>query len=61
MCALELPHRGNSNVNQQHMLLKLWKPILKYTQNKYHAHWLSFFKHLKLPISIKNGKLFIFT
>ena len=38
---------------QQHMLLKLRKPILKYTLNKYHVNWLSSFKHLKLPISIK--------
>ena len=38
---------------QQHMLLKLRKPILKYTDNKYHVHWLSSFKHLKLLISIK--------
>ena len=35
------------------MLLNLRKPILKYTVNKYHVHWLSSFKHLKLPISIK--------
>ena len=27
--------------------------FLKYTLNKYHVHWLSSFKHLKLPISIK--------
>ena len=27
--------------------------ILKYTLNKYHVHWLSSFKHLKLPISNK--------
>ena len=40
-------------MNQQHMLLKLRKPILKYTLNNYHVHWLSSFKHLKLPISIK--------
>ena len=26
---------------------------LRYTLNKYHAHWLSSFKHLKLTISIK--------
>ena len=52
-CTLELPLWGNSNVYQQHMLLKLRKPILKYTLNKYHVHWLSSFKHLKLPISIK--------
>ena len=38
---------------QQLMLLKLRKPILKYTLNKYHVHCLSAFKHLKLPISIK--------
>ena len=38
---------------QQHMLLKLRKSILKNTLNKYHVHWLSSFKHLKLPISIK--------
>ena len=38
---------------QQHMLLKLRKPVLKYTLNKYHVHWLSSFKHLKLAISIK--------
>ena len=38
---------------QQHMLVKLRKPILKYTLNKYHVHWLSSFKHLKLRISIK--------
>ena len=38
---------------QQHMLLKLKKPILKYTLKKYHVHWLSTFKHLKLSISIK--------
>ena len=37
----------------QHMLLKLRKSILKYTLNKYHVHWLSSFKHLKLPVSIK--------
>ena len=35
------------------MLLNLRKPILKYTVNKYHIHWLSSLKHLKLPISIK--------
>ena len=35
------------------MLLKLRKPILKCKLNKYHVHWLSFFEHLKLPISIK--------
>ena len=35
------------------MLLKLRKPILKYTLNEYHVHWLSSFKHFKLPISIK--------
>ena len=51
---------------QQHTLLKLRKPILKSTLNKYHVHWLSSFKHLKLPISIQilvtiDGKLFIFT
>ena len=44
---------GNSIVYQQHILLKLRKPILKYTLNKYQVHWLSSFKHLKLPISIK--------
>ena len=38
---------------QQHMLMKLRKPILKYTLNKYHVHWLPSFIHLKLPISIK--------
>ena len=40
-------------MNQQHMLLKLREPIVKYTLNKYHAHWLTSFKHLKLPIGIK--------
>ena len=30
---------------QQHVLLKLRKPILKYTLNKYHVHWLSSFRH----------------
>ena len=45
--------RGNSNVHQQHMLLKLRKPILKYSLNKYHVHLLSSFKHFKLPIRIK--------
>ena len=38
---------------QLHMLLKLRKPILKYTLNKYHVRWLSSFKQLNLPISIK--------
>ena len=38
---------------QQHMSLKLRKPNLKYTLNKYHFHWLSSFKQFKLPISIK--------
>ena len=42
-----MPLWGNSNVYQQHMLLKLRKPILKYTLNKYHVHWLSSFKQLK--------------
>ena len=40
-------------MHQQHMLLKLRQPILKYTLNKYHVNWLTSFKHLKLPISIK--------
>ena len=53
MCTLELPLWGNSNMYQQHMLLKLRKLILKYTLNKYHVHWLSSFQHLKPPISIK--------
>ena len=35
---------------QQHMLLKLRKPILKYTLN---IGFLSSLKHLKLQISIK--------
>ena len=46
-------------MHQQHMLLKLMKPILKlrkpilkFTLNKYHVHWLSSFKHLKLSIRI---------
>ena len=30
---------------QQHMLLKLRKPILIYTLNMYHVHWLYSFKH----------------
>ena len=38
---------------QEHKLRILRKHILKYTLNKYHVHWLSSFKHLKLPISIK--------
>ena len=38
---------------QQHMLLKLRKPVLKYALNKYHVHWLSSLKHIQLPISIK--------
>ena len=38
---------------QQHLLLKIRKPVLKYTLNKYHVPWLSSFKHLGLPISIK--------
>ena len=60
-CTLELPLWGNSNVYQQHMLLKLRKPILKYTLNKYHFHCLSSFKHLKLPKYLLYGKLFILT
>ena len=47
---------GNSNVYQQYMLLKLRKHILKYTQNKYHVHLLSSFKHLKLPYLSLYGK-----
>ena len=38
---------------QQHMLLKLSKSILKYPLNKYHVHWFSSLKHLKLIINIK--------
>ena len=35
-------------------VLKLNKHFfLKYTLNKYHVHWLSSFKYVKLPISIK--------
>ena len=49
----EKPPRGNSNVLHLNMLLKLRKPIFKYTLNKYHVHWFSSFKHLKLPISFK--------
>ena len=37
---------------QQYMLLKLRKPILKYTLSKYHVHWISSFKHLKISIKI---------
>ena len=43
-CTLELPQFGNSNVHQQHMLLKFRKHILKYTLNKYHVHWLCIFQ-----------------
>ena len=50
---LEMPLLVNSNVYQQHMLVRLRKSILKYTLNKYHVHWLSSFKNLKLSISIK--------
>ena len=46
LCTLKLPLGGNSNVYQQHMLLKYRKPILKYTLNKYHVHWLYSFKHI---------------
>ena len=36
---LELPHRGNSNVYLQHMLLKIRKKtIWKFTFSKYHVH-----------------------
>ena len=52
-CILEWPLWGYSNVYQQHMWLKLRNPILKYTLNKYHIHWLSSFKLLILPFSIK--------
>ena len=34
---------------QQHILLKLRKPVLKYTINQYHVHLLSSFKRLNLP------------
>ena len=40
---------------QQHMLLKLRTPILKYTLNKYHVHWFSSFKlsiSIKIPVTI---------
>ena len=40
-------------MNQEHILLTLRKPILKYTLNKIQVHWISSFKHFKLPISIK--------
>ena len=45
---LELPHGGNSNVYLQHMLMKIRKTIRKYTYQVF-----AFFKHPKLPISIK--------
>ena len=62
-----VPLWGNSNVYQQHMLLKLRKPILKYTLNKYHIMSIGFsllnisnsqsvLKYLSLY-----GKFFIFT
>ena len=51
---LKLPHRGNSNMYLQHMLLKIRK------KNIWHIHFLSIMsivftslKHPKLPISIK--------
>ena len=51
---LELPHRGNSNVYLQHMLLKIRKKtIWKFIFSKYHVHCLYLFKHLIQPISIK--------
>ena len=40
---------------QQHMLLKLRKPIImKYTLNKYHVHWLSSSAYLyfKIPVTL---------
>ena len=41
---LELPHRGNSNVHLQHMLLKIRKKInRKFTFSKYHVHCLYLF------------------
>ena len=43
-CTLNLPQWGNSNLHQQHMLLKLRKHVLKYTLNKYHVHWLCLFQ-----------------
>ena len=43
-------HWNCPNVYQQHMLLKLRKPILKYTLNKYHVHWLSSIK--QIPVTI---------
>ena len=36
------------------LLSQLTKPILKYTLNKYHVHWLFSFKHLKLFIYLRN-------
>ena len=44
---LELPHRGNSNVYLQHMLLKIRKKTI------WKVSCPLSFKHPKLPISIK--------
>ena len=48
---------------EQHMILKLRKPILKYTLNKYHVHWLSFLNILNCQSVLKYmslyGNLFI--
>ena len=54
MDTLELPHRGNSIVYLQHMLLKIRKTILKFTViPSIMSLVFASFKHLKLPISIK--------
>ena len=55
---LELPLHiwNNSCVHQQQMLLKISKPIWNFhALTQYHVYWLSLFKHLKLPISIKTS------
>ena len=50
----ELPHRGNSNVYLQHMLMQIRKKTAwKFTFSKHHVHCLNLFKHSELPISIK--------
>ena len=52
-CTLELPQWRNSNVYQQHMLLKIKKTIWNLHLSRIISIVFAPFEHVKLPISIK--------
>ena len=48
-----LVHIGIASMRQFQLVPTTYVTEIKYTLNKHHVYWLSYFKHLKLQVSIK--------